>query len=140
MPSWKVAFLAILKKFHELGVDEVNGHLLYGLSDDAYARAEAWLEHIGVFGFMEDLLAAHRDDRVLPVETILDQAVNRFADLWEAEAGLKTYGRGGGRRDVVPHRARARSSTSRSRSGSSGRARASLAARPASRRRPWAST
>ena len=32
------------------------------------------------------------DDRVLPVETMLDQAVNRFADLWEAEAGLKTFG------------------------------------------------
>ena len=49
-------------------------------------------EQIGVFNYMQDLLAAHQDDRVLPVDTILDQAVNRISDLWEAEAGLKTIG------------------------------------------------
>ncbi len=92
VPSWKATFLAIQKKFNEMGVDELKGHLLYDVSDAAYAKAEAWLEQIGVFSFMDDLLAAHRDDRVLPVETLLDQAVNRFVDLWEAEAGIKTYG------------------------------------------------
>ncbi len=92
MPSWKLTYLAILKRYNELGVAEINGHLLYNVSDDAYAQANAWLEHIGVFGYMNDLLAAHQNDRVLPVETILDQAVNRFADLWEAEAGVKTLG------------------------------------------------
>ncbi len=92
VPSWKVTYLAILRKFNQLGVDEINGHLLYEVTDEAYAKAEKWLEHIGVFGYMRDLLDAHRDDRVLPVETILDQAVNRFADLWEAEAGVKTLG------------------------------------------------
>ncbi len=92
IPRWKVTYLAILKKFNEMGVDEVNGHLLYRVSDAAYAQAEAWLERIGVFGFMQDLLATHREDRMVPVETILDQAVNRFADLWEAEAGVMTFG------------------------------------------------
>jgi isocitrate lyase len=92
VPSWKVTYLAILRKFNEMGIDELNGHLLYRVADDAYAKAEKWLEHIGVFGYMRDLLDAHRDDRVLPVDTILDQAVNRFADLWEAAAGVKTLG------------------------------------------------
>jgi len=92
VPSWKVTYLAILKRFNELGVEEINGHLLYQISDETYAKAETWLEHIGVFSFMQDLLDAHREDRVLPVETILDQAVNRFADLWEAEADVKTLG------------------------------------------------
>lgn len=92
VPSWKVTFLAILKRFHEMGVEELNGHLLYRISDDAYRAVEAWLEQIGVFGFMQDLLDAHREDRVLPVDTILDQALNRFADLWQAEADLKTLG------------------------------------------------
>ena len=92
VPAWKATFLAIQKKFHDMGVDDLKGHLLYDVSDAAYAKAEEWLEHIGVFSFMEDLLAAHRDDRVLPVESLLDQAVNRFVDLWEAEAGVKTLG------------------------------------------------
>ena len=42
---------------------------------------------------MRDLLDAHAGDRMLPVETILDQAVNRFADLWEAEAGSRPTAR-----------------------------------------------
>jgi len=92
VPGWKVTYLAILKKFNEMGVDEINGHLLYKVSEVGYSQAEAWLEHIGVFSYMQDLLAAHQDDRVLPVDTILDQAVNRFSDLWEAEAGIKTFG------------------------------------------------
>jgi isocitrate lyase len=92
MPPWKVTYLTILKKFHEMGVTDLNGHLLYQVADEAYTQAEAWLEHIGVFGYMRDLLDAHKHDPVLPVETMLDQAVNRFVDLWEAEAGIKTLG------------------------------------------------
>ena len=92
MPSWKVTYLAILKRFYQMGIEELNGHLLYEISDSVYAKAEAWLDHIGVFGFMRDLLDAHAADRSMPVETILDQAVNRFADLWEAEAKIKTFG------------------------------------------------
>jgi len=75
-----------------MGIDEINGHLLYRISDSAYASAEAWLDHIGVFGYMRDLIDAHAADPTMPAETLLDQAVNRFANLWEAEAGIKTYG------------------------------------------------
>jgi len=92
VPSWKTTYLAILKKFHEMGVEEINGHLLYDVSDDSLAKANTWLEQIGVFGYMKDLLAAHEEDRMLPVDTIVDQAVDRFADLWEAGAKLKTIG------------------------------------------------
>jgi isocitrate lyase len=92
VPSWKVTYLAMLRKFNEMGVDEINGHLLYQVSAEAYAEADHWLEHVGVVDYMRDLLSAHREDRVLPVDTIVDQAVNRFADLWEAGAKLKTFG------------------------------------------------
>ena len=93
IPSWKITYLAILKRFHEMGVEEINGHLLYDIDDRSWAKAEAWLDHIGVFGFMRDLVEAHRDDRLMPIESMLDQAVTRFADLWEAAAGVKTFGR-----------------------------------------------
>ena len=92
VPSWRVTYLAILKRFHEMGVAEINGHLLYDIPQSSFRKAEDWLGHIGVFSFMRDLLDAHAGDRFLPVETILDQAVDRFADLWEAEAGIKTFG------------------------------------------------
>ncbi|MDX2437420.1 MAG: isocitrate lyase/phosphoenolpyruvate mutase family protein [Acidobacteriota bacterium] len=92
MPSWKITYLALLKRFHEVGVEQINGHQLYHVSEQTYAKAEEWLERIGVFGFIKDLLDAHQNDRVLPVETILEQAINRFSDLWQAEADLKTLG------------------------------------------------
>ena len=92
VPGWKVTFLAILRRFHQHGVTEINGHQLYQVAEEAYREADAWLEHIGVFGYIDDLLAAHADDRVLPVDRIVDQAVNRFADLWEQQAGVKTLG------------------------------------------------
>jgi len=92
VPSWKVTYLAILKRFHEMGIEEINGHLLYDIPESSYHKAEAWLDRIGVFGYMRDLVDAHATDRIMPVETVLDQAVNRFADLWEAEAKIKTFG------------------------------------------------
>jgi len=92
VPSWRVTYLAILKRFHQMGIDEINGHLLYDIPQSSYDSAETWLEHIGVFDFMRDLLDAHSGERFLPVETIVDQAVDRFADLWEAEARIKTFG------------------------------------------------
>ena len=38
LPSYKVAFLAILRRFHRRGVEELSGHLLYATSDEEYAR------------------------------------------------------------------------------------------------------
>ena len=92
VPSWKVAYMAILKRFNEMGLADVNGHLLYKVSDAALARAGAWLEHAGVFGYMRDLLTAHAGSPVLPIDTIVDQAIDRFSTLWEIQAGVKTLG------------------------------------------------
>jgi len=93
VPSWKVTFLAILRNLHEMGLDEVNGHLLYRVSDEEHEKATAWLDHVGVLGFMRDLVAAHEADRLKPVDRIVDQATGRFSDLWEMSAGVKTLGR-----------------------------------------------
>jgi isocitrate lyase len=92
VPSWRVAYLSILKRFNELGVDEINGHLLYQIPDSAYEFAYAWLDQAGVFSKMETLLDARRQDHAIPVETLLNDVSNKFAELWEAQAGLKTFG------------------------------------------------
>ncbi len=43
IPSYKACFLAMVRRFYELGVKELNGHLLYALPDGEYATADAWL-------------------------------------------------------------------------------------------------
>ncbi len=43
VPSYKVATLAVHKRFFEAGVEELRGHLLYAISDKEYDEAYAWL-------------------------------------------------------------------------------------------------
>ena len=89
VPSWKVAYLAIMRHFNELGLTEINGHQLCRISDASYLAANAWLQRVGVFAEMEALIKEHPE---MPSGTMLDSVTDHFADLWEAEAGLKTYG------------------------------------------------
>src|ERR1700759_2071199 len=48
IPSYKACFLALVRRFYELGVKELNGHLLYAMADSEYAAAAAWLEGPGI--------------------------------------------------------------------------------------------
>src|SRR5271166_5797515 len=43
VPTYKVATLAVHKRFFEAGIDELRGHLLYAISDREYDQAYAWL-------------------------------------------------------------------------------------------------
>ena len=74
IPAYKACFLALVRRFHELGARELNGHLLYALSDGEYAAAAAWQEQGG------------------PVDARFDQVDSAFVAAWEADAGLTTYG------------------------------------------------
>ncbi len=40
IPSYKGCFLAMVRRFYELGVKELNGHLLYALADGEYAHRQ----------------------------------------------------------------------------------------------------
>ena len=93
LPTYKVAYLALLKKFYDAGVKELNGHLLYAVSDEEYAEAHAWLDRAGVARLLDETVAAHKKSPVANIDTLLDKVANRFIDAWQAEAGLKTYAR-----------------------------------------------
>src|SRR3954451_20617591 len=47
LPTFRAAFLAILRRFHRAGVEELSGHQLYGLCDEEYAAADSWLAKLG---------------------------------------------------------------------------------------------
>ena len=47
LPTYKVGYLAILRKLRELGVDDARGHLLYKISAAEYDEASAWLDADG---------------------------------------------------------------------------------------------
>jgi isocitrate lyase len=92
VPSCKVASLAILKRLHDLGVREVNGHLLYRVPEDAYAEAFAWFERVGFMPEIKDAVELHAAGGGSDVDTVLDRLTAKLFETWQVEAGLKTYG------------------------------------------------
>ncbi|HEY0593450.1 MAG TPA: isocitrate lyase, partial [Thermoanaerobaculia bacterium] len=89
LPSYKVAYLAMTKRFFDLGVTELNGHLLYAISSDEYRAADAWLERIGVTKLVKEGVDAIRKGG--EVDAAFGKAETRLIEAWEAEAGLATF-------------------------------------------------
>jgi isocitrate lyase len=92
IPSYKVAYLAILKKFHEEGIEEINGHQMYKISRDEYQDAIDWLDNVGVISQIKEGAQAINENKTSDVDAVLDEVTTRFLDLWQMEAGLKTFG------------------------------------------------
>ncbi|MGD1171504.1 isocitrate lyase ICL2 [Mycobacterium seoulense] len=91
IPSYKACFLALVRRFYELGVKELNGHLLYALADSEYAAATAWLERQGIQGLISEAVNARREDGRDSIDDLFDQVESRFVAAWEDDAGLMTY-------------------------------------------------
>ncbi|HXO21287.1 MAG TPA: isocitrate lyase ICL2 [Thermoanaerobaculia bacterium] len=92
LPTYKASFLALLKRFHDLGADELNGHLLYAVAEEEQAAAEAWLAHSGIAKLAAESVAAWKKNPEGSAGPLFDTVASRFLDLWETEAGLETYG------------------------------------------------
>src|SRR5271169_3275918 len=92
LPSYKAAYLAILRKLYELGVDEVRGHLLFALTEDEYSEAYNWLQRVGLWSLMVKRAKILQDMPATELEAELDKIDTRSVETWQAEAGMMTYG------------------------------------------------
>ncbi len=92
LPSYKLVYLAILRKLFELGLDSARGHLLFAIEDEEYERAYAWMQRSGVMGVLEKEAEEFLQSSQNRVDKVLDVVIGRFLDAWQAEAGMKTYG------------------------------------------------
>ena len=91
LPSYKAGFLAILRKFFELGIEEINGHLMFAVPRSELAFATWWLEETGLMAVIEEKATAFKHNQASTVDGVLDQVITRFLDVWQAAAGLETY-------------------------------------------------
>ncbi len=91
LPTFKAAFLAILRQFQRAGVEELSGHELYALCDEEYAAADAWLERAGFAKAIAAAAADYRKGAMGSVDLALDKVFDRFVDTWQHEAGISTY-------------------------------------------------
>ena len=90
LPSFKAAFLAILRQFRRAGVEELSGHEFYALCEEEYAAADAWLVKVGVAAAIAAAVAARQKSGV-SVDATLDGVFDKFVDTWQLEAGICTY-------------------------------------------------
>ncbi len=91
IPSYKAGHLAILKKFHDLGIEEVQGHRLFGMSDAEYDEVVEWLQWAGIITLVEEAVTALRDSSEMHVDVAIDQVTTRYVEAWQTVSGLKTY-------------------------------------------------
>ncbi|BBZ13626.1 isocitrate lyase ICL2 [Mycobacterium branderi] len=93
IPSYKSCFLAMMRRFYELGVKELNGHLLYALPDGEYAAADAWLQRRGIADLIAEAAGKWQQNGTQQsLDALYDKVEARFVDAWEDDAGLMTYG------------------------------------------------
>ena len=91
LPTYKVGYLAILRKLRELGVDDARGHLLYKISAAEYDEASAWLERTGVMRVLKESAEEFQEADATAVEALLDQVETKYLEAWQSEANLKSY-------------------------------------------------
>src|SRR5580698_6003104 len=89
LPSFKAAFLAILRRFRKAGIEEMSGHELYATSEREYVAADAWLDRSGVMAWIEAAVADYERGGAVAVDAALDKVFEPFVDLWQAEANVK---------------------------------------------------
>jgi isocitrate lyase len=91
VPSYKVATLAVHKRFSEKGALELRGHLLYAISEREYDQAYAWLGRTGLLAVVDQQSRSYKEG-ACDAYKALDIVLTRLVDVWEVEAGLQTYG------------------------------------------------
>ncbi|HEX7600626.1 MAG TPA: isocitrate lyase ICL2 [Polyangiaceae bacterium] len=92
LPSFKVAFLAILRRLHARGIQELSGYQLYATGEEEYAAAYAWLDEMGLDALLDAAVADYEKGGCVAPDAALDKVFDRFVDVWQEDAHVKTYG------------------------------------------------
>jgi isocitrate lyase len=91
LPTYKVGYIAILRKLREMGIDDARGHLLFKVSPAEYDEANAWLARTGVMRVLEESAKAFKQADGSSVEVMLEKVETRYLEAWQSEANLKSY-------------------------------------------------
>ena len=92
VPGYKDCYLAVLKRFYDKGIRDVNGHLLYKISEEEYQAAYEWFKQVGLMPYIDENIQALKDGKEKSITRPLDNVVTKFVEIWEVESKLKTFG------------------------------------------------
>jgi len=91
LPSYRVGYLAILRKLFEQEV-AVRGHLLFAVSETEYRATFAWLGQVGLMSMITETGQGLKHASATELDAALEKIGTRYMEIWQAEAGLRTYG------------------------------------------------
>jgi isocitrate lyase len=91
LPTYKVGYVAISRKLHDLGIEDARGHLLFRISAEEYDEATAWLTQTGVMRAIEDGAKAFGESDGSSAEALLEAIETQYLDAWQSEASLTSY-------------------------------------------------
>lgn len=91
VPSYRVGYLAILKNLFDFGI-EVRGHLLFAVSDTEFRATSAWLDRVGLLAMIAKAGAELGQASASEIDAALEKIETRYMEIWQTEAGLKSYG------------------------------------------------
>ncbi|MGZ9159922.1 MAG: isocitrate lyase ICL2 [Candidatus Limnocylindrales bacterium] len=92
VPSYRVVFATVLRRLHDIGLEDVRGHLLFGVPDADHRRASEWLDRVGLRATIDDLGRAASDDPDRSLHATLDAVDAALSEAWQREAAMATYG------------------------------------------------
>ena len=92
VPTFKVAFLAILRALHKRGIEELTGYQLYATSEEEYAHADAWIAKSGLADLYGPAVKMYDDSGKVAADAALDSVFDKLVEVWQREANVVTYG------------------------------------------------
>src|SRR6478672_9606862 len=84
VPSYKAGFLSLMRRLNRCGVDDINGHLLYAVSENELDEADSWLSSSGLAQEIEQAGGRYIADGGVSPESVLDAVADRFIEVWQA--------------------------------------------------------
>jgi isocitrate lyase len=91
IPSYKAVYLAMSRQLCELGCEQIRGHLLFAMSESGYAAAFEWLDRVGLTVAIAAAAKELAGAGTAETDTLMDALETRLTDVWQVEAGMKTY-------------------------------------------------
>ena len=91
VPTFKAGFMAILKRFHGHGIEELSGYQIYATCASECAAADRWLQDHGLVQAIDDSATGLRDGKIATVDAAFDKVFDLYVDLWQKIAGIKTW-------------------------------------------------
>ena len=91
LPAYRACYLALIRHFYELGIHELNGHLLYAIAEGEHSVATGWLASRGLLDKATQAASDYKEGRENSIDSMFDRVAAHFLETWEEEAELDTF-------------------------------------------------